>query len=137
MIYDQPFNTSFSKKIESIQYKAALVIKGAIKGSSHLNIFIKEDGQEDCLLYKVFSTGQPSYVYDLLPSMRSPRRLVNSFNTVSSKAGYFKKSFIPNVINEWNKLDPDIRSSASCNLFGNSSLKVIRPVQRKTFNIND
>ena len=67
--------------------------------------------------------------------MRSSRRHVNSFNTVSCKSEYFKNSFIPNVINEWNKLD--IRSSTSYNLFLNTLLKFIRPAQRKTFNIND
>ena len=69
--------------------------------------------------------------------MRSSRRHVNSFNTVSCKSEYFKNSFIPNVINEWNKLDPDILSSTSYNLFRNTLLKFIRPAQRKTFNIND
>ena len=90
-----------------------------------------------CLLYKVFSTGQPSYIYDLLPPLRSSRRHVNSFNLVTCKSEYFKNSFIPNVIYEWNKLDPDTRSSASYNLFRNALLKFIRPAQRKTFNIND
>ena len=90
-----------------------------------------------CLLYKVFSTGQPSYIYDLLPPLRSSRRHVNSFNLVTCKSEYFKNSFIPNVIYEWNKLDPDIRSSASYNLFRNILLKFIRAVPNKTFNIND
>ena len=82
------------------------------------------------------STRQPSYIYDLLPSMRSSRRHVNSFNTVSCKSEYFKNSFIPNVINKWNKLDRGIRSSTPYNLFRNTLLKFIRPVQRKAFNIN-
>ena len=69
--------------------------------------------------------------------MRSSRRHVNSFNMVSYKSEFFKNSFIPNVINEWNKLDPDIRSSISYNLCRNTLLKFIRPAQRKTFNIND
>ena len=69
--------------------------------------------------------------------MRSSHRHVNSINTVSCKSEYFKNSFIPNVINEWNKLDPDNRSSTSYNLFCNTLLKFIRPAQRKTFNIND
>ena len=34
VIYDQPCNASFSNKIESVQYNAALAITGAIKGSS-------------------------------------------------------------------------------------------------------
>ena len=69
--------------------------------------------------------------------MRSSRRHANSFNTVSCKSEYFKNSFIPNVINKWNKLDPDIRSSTSYNLFRNTLLKFTRLAQRKTFNIND
>ena len=90
-----------------------------------------------CLLYKVFSTGQPSYIYDLLPPLRSSRRHVNSFNLVTCKSEYFKNSFIPNVIYEWNKLDPHIRSSASYNLFRNTLLQFIMPAQKKTLNIND
>ena len=62
---------------------------------------------------------------------------VNSFNLVYCESEYFKNSFIPNVIYEWNKLDPDNRSSASYNLFRNTLLKFIRLVQKKTFNIND
>ena len=105
--------------------------------SQDWNISIKDDGREDCLLYKVFPTGQPSYIYHLLPPLRRSRRHVNSFNLVSCKSEYFKNSFIPNVIYEWNKLDSDICSSALCNLFRNKLLKFIRPAQRKTFNIND
>ena len=124
----------------------ALAITGAIKGSSREKLY-QELGLEYlyrrrwarrlCLLYKVLSTGQPSYIYDLLPQLRSFRRHVNSFNLFSCKSEYFKNSFIPNVIYEWNKLHPDIHNSASYNLFRNSLLKFIRPVQRKTFNIND
>ena len=56
---------------------------------------------------------------------------------VACKSEYFKNFSIPNVIYEWNKLDPDIRSSALYNLFRNILLKFIRSVQRKTFTIND
>ena len=136
----------FPKKNESVQYNTALAITGAIKGSSREKLY-EELAQEYlyrsrwtrrlCLLYKVFSSGQPSYIYDLLPPLRSSRRHVNSFNLVTCKSEYFKNSFIPNVIYEWNKLDPDIRSSASYNLFRNTLLKFIRPAQRKTLHIND
>ena len=34
IIYDKAFNESFHKKLESLQYNAALAITGAIKGSS-------------------------------------------------------------------------------------------------------
>ena len=56
---------------------------------------------------------------------------------VTCKSEYFKNSFIPNVIYEWNKLDPHIRSSASYNLSRDTLLKFISPAQRKTFDVND
>ena len=55
--------------------------------------------------------------------MRSSSRHVNSFNTVSCKPEYVKGSCIPNAINEWNKLDPEIRSFHSYDLFRNPLLK--------------
>ena len=69
--------------------------------------------------------------------MRSSRQHVNSFNKVSRKSEYFKNSFIPNVIYEWNKLDHDICSSTSYNLFRNKLSKFIRSLRRKAFHIND
>ena len=38
VVYDQPFIASFSKKIDSEQYSAALAITEAIKGSSRDNL---------------------------------------------------------------------------------------------------
>ena len=48
-----------------------------------------------------------------------------------------KTSFFPYVINEWNKLDPNIRSSCSYNIFYNALLKILRPFERKVFKIID
>ena len=39
IIYDKPFNESFKRKIEMVQYKAALVITGAIKGISRDRLY--------------------------------------------------------------------------------------------------
>ena len=84
-------------------------------------MFIKEDAQEDCPhSMTLFLTGQLVHIYNIPLPMRNSHRYV-----------------IPNVVNEWNKLDPGIRSSTSYNLFRDTLLKFIRPAQRKTFNIND
>ena len=45
LIYDQPQNESFCEKLKSVQYKAALAITGAIKGTSRDKIY-KELGLE-------------------------------------------------------------------------------------------
>ena len=45
IIHDQPQNESFCEKLKSVQYKAALAITGAIKGTSRDKIY-KELGLE-------------------------------------------------------------------------------------------
>ena len=39
IIYDQTQNESFCEKLESVQYKAALAITGAIQGSSREKLY--------------------------------------------------------------------------------------------------
>ena len=41
VIYDQAFNASFHKKLESIQYNACLALTGAIRGTSKKRIYQK------------------------------------------------------------------------------------------------
>ena len=45
------------------------------------------------------------------------------------------RTFIPNVVNEWNKLDRGIHSSSSYSLFRNTLLKLIRPVQKRSLKL--
>ena len=44
----------------------------------------------------------------------------NIFNTFSCRTKYFKSSFFPSVINDWNNLDPDIRCSRNYSIFHKS-----------------
>ena len=46
---------------------------------------------------------------------------------------FFKNTFFPTAILEWNKLDLSLRNSASYNLFKKSILKFIRPSPTKIF----
>ena len=45
--------------------------------------------------------------------------------------------FVPCVIGEWSKLNPEIRRSASYNIFRKSLLNFTRPRESKVYNIND
>ena len=45
--------------------------------------------------------------------------------------------FFPHVINEWNELDPNICTSSNYHIFPNVLLEIMRPVERKTFKINN
>ena len=66
ILYDQPTNDSFCKKLEAVQYNAALAITGAIKGTLQVNLY-KELSLESlksrrklrrlCTFYKIKTTG--------------------------------------------------------------------------------
>ena len=75
VIYDQPNNESLSQIMESVQYRAALAITRAIKGTSQAKLY-KESGLktlnsehevEDCMLYKVKMSGLPLYLSKYMP----------------------------------------------------------------------
>ena len=89
-----------------------------------------------CLFYKVVSTKLPAYIY-IIPPVRQSRRQPNTFNSTPCRTEYFKTSFFPCVIGEWNKLNPEIRRSGSQNIFRKSTLNFIRPSASKFYNIND
>ena len=90
-----------------------------------------------CLLYKFLSTGQPSCIRNLLPQKRNSHRHPNNFHVFPCRTEYFKNSFFPLVINEWNKLDPNICSSGNYHIFRNALLKFTRSVEKKIFSITD
>ena len=90
-----------------------------------------------CLFYKVVSTKLPAYIYDIIPPVRQSQRHLNTFKSISCRTEYFKNSFFPCVIGEWNKLNPKIRRSGSYNIFRNTILNFIRASASKVYNIND
>ena len=76
IIYDQFQNDSFSEKLELIQYKAALVITGAIQGTSCDKIY-QELGLESLksrrwynrlsLMFKIMKEEALNYLVNLIP----------------------------------------------------------------------
>ena len=128
VIYDQSYNDSFHAKLESYQYKAALAMTGAIKGSSTEKLY-QELGIEHlrsrrwfrklCLFYKIIKSKSPPYLFNLIPRSSRLHTTRNSDNITPFKVrhNFFKNSFFPSVISEWNKLDLEIRNSASLEIF--------------------
>ena len=134
IIYDQAYNLSFLQKLESIQYNAALAITGTIRGSSREKLY-QQLGLESlqlrrwyrklCCFYKICNKQAPGYLTELIPTRNEvyqTRHLAN-ITSLSFKHNFFKNTFFPSTILEWNKLDPSLRNSASYNVFKNSILK--------------
>ena len=61
----------------------------------------------------------------------------NKISSFKTRHNFFKDSFFPAVISEWNSLNIDIRNSSSINVFKKELLKFIRPEPNSTYNIND
>ena len=90
-----------------------------------------------CYLYKVISSKRPSYLYDMLPPLQRSQRNQGFFQPLLCRMEIFKNSFLPYAINEWNKLDPEIRRIDSYVGFRKKILSFIKPMENKTFNIYD
>ena len=137
IFYDQAYNMSFHQKLESIQYNACLAITGAIRGTSKEKLY-QEIGLESLQLrrwyrklrmfYKVFKRRSPQYLFKLIPEKTSSYVTRNAENIplFNMKHNFYRNSFFPSSIIEWNNLDPKLRNSENHSIFKNNILKFIR-----------
>ena len=92
IIYDKAFIGSFQKNLESIQYNAALVITGTIRGTSREKIYnikslqVRRRYKKLCVLYKILNNMSPKYLSDIIASTtrRYSSRNVNNIPLVRS-----------------------------------------------------
>jgi len=147
IIYDQPQNVSFCEKLESVQYKVALAITGAIQGTARKKIY-EELGFESLksrrwykrlsCMFNIMNDKAPNYLKNLIPKVNQSTRLRNNrIPTFHCRTECFKNSFFPSTMNDWFKLDPTIRDSESIAIFKKRLLSFIRPIQSNVDNIFD
>ena len=146
ILYNQAFNLSFQQKLESIiQNRACLRITGAIRGTSREKIY-QELGLESlqsrrwyrklAMFYKIYKNKSPFYLFNLIPEKTSSyaTRNVDCISLIKIKHNFFKNTFFPSAIIEWNKLDLAIRNAESLGIFKSNILKFFRPTPRSFFN---
>ena len=89
-------------------------------------------------MFKIMNNQAPSYLINLIPrcepTIRTRNNSIPSFNC---RTDYFKYSFFPSTLNDWFKLDINIRRSESISLFKSRLLSFIRPIQNSIYNIFD
>ena len=148
ILYDQAFNNSFHAKLESIQYKASTAILGVINGSNREKVY-QELGLESLqsrrwmrklfMFYKMSRNLVPNYLCELIPKAERSYNLRNSNDIpfVKFKHNFFKNSFLPSAIIEWNKLKIDIRDSVSLDVFKKKILTFVRPRSNSIFGIHN
>ena len=61
-------------------------------------------------------------------------RYVENVPSFKVRHDFFKNSFFPSTVIEWNKIDKNIRKSESLNIFKKTILIFIRPSQNRVYN---
>ena len=74
-----------------------------------------------------------------IPISKCPYRTKNAFNipNINVKHQFFKSSYFPSTIIEWNKLDSNIRNSETLNIFKSKILQFIRPTANSIFGFHN
>ena len=138
------FRTAF-RYIYSFSFK---FVKNSARGTSTEKIY-QELGLESfksrrwfrkfCHFYKIFSEKSPSYLFNLIPNFNRVHstRLSHNIPPIKVRHHYFKSSFFPSAITGLNKLDLNIRNSASLNTFKKKLLNFIRPCANSIFDIHN
>ena len=91
-------------------------------------------------LYKVIKSESPSYFFNTIPNSNNRQHQTRNSGNIPSffaKHDYFKNSFFPSAITEWNKLDCYIRNADSFKVFKKRLLTVIRPMPNSIYNIHN
>jgi hypothetical protein len=123
-----------SDLIEHVQYQAATVVVGAMKGTSRVRL-LEELAWEDMktrrsihkliLYFKIVNKLTPNYLSDLLPQTVQQRsglslRNASDFSPFGVRTERFKKSFFPSTTILWNNIDIIDRNSKSIGYFKSS-----------------
>ena len=89
------------------------------------------------LFCKIIKKEPPSYHYHLIPKPLTSYATRNSENLPPIKANhsFFKNTFFPSTIIEWNKLDSNIRCPPSYKLFRKRIQEFIRLRPNSIFNV--
>ena len=122
------------KKLESVQYNAALIVSGCWKGTSmdKINSELGWECLKDrrnfrrlSLYYKIKNNMTPRYLISLAKSF--PANITNRFSN----------SFFPYCDKKWNLLDNSLKESPSLSVFKTNFLKNIRKPARKYYDVKD
>ena len=92
-----------------------------------------------CHFNKIFNDKSPSNLFNLIPNFNRVHntRLNYNITPINVRQVYFKNSFFRSAISEWNKLDFNIKNSASLNAFEKKLLNFIRRCANSIFDIHN
>ena len=137
---DLEMNSSLTKRLESVQYSAALAVAGAWKGTSYDKL-LDELGWEYLYhrrwfrrlshFYSIVNGNSPEYLKAELPQPKIYNynfRSEGVFERSHVEMQRFDNTFFPYCIREWNELHVSIRTATTLSQFKNELIKSIRPL---------
>ena len=145
---DPMMNSSFTKRLESVQYSAALAVAGAWKGTGYDKL-LNELGWEYLYHKRWFRRLSHFYsaVHNSVEYLKAELPKPKIYNYILRSKGVFERShvrtqrfdintFFPYCIRQWNELHVSIRTATTLSQFKNELIKCIRPPKRSTFKID-
>ena len=135
------------KKIESVQYRAALAITGAWQGTSRVKIY-EQLGLESLSdrrslnrvlqLFKIKNDLTPPYLRLKLPILdvhANPN--ANIFQEKATRTAKYKNTFFPNAVSTSNNIMANFHGNQTKSCIKTHLLKIIRPQPKSVFGIHD
>ena len=102
-----------------------------------LNLYKPGDNCVDFLNCIRFHHKLPVYLYELVPPILNPYHNPGCYRFLQCRTDLFQSYFLPFSINEWSKLDPDIKTLDSHDMFHKKLLTFIKPSEKSIGNIYD
>ena len=92
-----------------------------------------------CYFFKLIKTKSLKYLFNNIPTIRSTYRTRNIDNIpqFNVRHTFFRNSFFPYIVTEWNNLDKRIRNSEGFSIFKKNILQFIRPSPSSIFNCHN
>lgn len=128
---------SDSDLLESLQFEAARIVTGAMKGTHRENLLCEtawvtlKNRRKDhklIMMYKLLNNTAPTYLLELCPTSNNSRTNYNlrtscNLSIPPSRTERHKNSFLPSAIKLWNLLSPEVRNCQNVAVFKKRLIK--------------
>ena len=147
--YDPDMQSTFTHRLEQIQYAAALAVTRAWRGTSRQRLY-EELGWETlyqrrwyrrmCHFFNLRKTQSPGYLFVEIPDERTVPynlRTIRAYDQGSCRTVRFANTYFQNTLYEWNLLSDEIKNSLTITEFKRKLLAIIRPLGNSCYDIHD
>jgi len=135
-------NEDCKKKLDTVHLDAARIVTGAIKGTEHDALYQetgweslqdRKDYEKLVLFHKMIHNEAPQYLNILVPPKRGElnpysSKFADEYDVPSFRTEQYHKTFLPSIVEKWNKLSDDIKNIEKTSEF-KRKLKHVKPKQ--------